>query len=364
MPDNSNIPWLNQSETFHPPGTAPGTLVQRQTDCGRETRFSVISYNRDHLEESTFSTLEECWQGEQPGCLNWINIEGGCNPAILSALGKHYGFHPLSLEDVLNSGQHTKLERYEDYYFLVIYLLSAREDIFTRQVSIFWGKDYVISLEEDEEGVFALLRERIRSPKAKIREMGSDYLVYCLVDTLVDQFFPRMESLQEELTQLEDNIFTHPDKNIIARIHSLNMRLLLLAKLVWSNQELIDAMQNEEPEMSSPNMRFYLRDCYDHTVQVSRTIENYREISNGMMETHLSLLSSQQNEIIKVLTIIATIFIPLTFIVGVYGMNFNPSAGPLSMPELNWPYGYLGSWIFMIVLALGMILYFRRRHWM
>ena len=363
MKENSSFPWLSQSKMYHPPGTAPGTLVQHHRDCTDDARITVIQYNRDYFSERTVTSLDTCWQEEQPECISWINIEGNCSPDVLSVLGEHYGLHPLSLEDVLNSGQHTKLERYDDYYFMVIHLLAEEETVGTREVRIFWGKSYIISIEEAEEGAFETLRSRIRSPKAKMRELGSDYLAYSIVDTLVDRFFPRMEALREELDYLEERIFSRQDKDIIEKIHNIKMRLLLLAKLVWSNQELIDAMQNEETEMSSPNMHFYLRDCYDHTVQLSHTIENYREISNGMIDTYLSLISSQQNEVMKVLTIIATIFIPLTFIVGVYGMNFNPLAGPLSMPELNWRYGYIATWGMMILVALGMLLYFRRRKW-
>ena len=363
MQDNHSSSWLKQSNHYHPPGTAPGTLVQHHPDGAENVKISVIRYNENHFIEKTVASLQECWQEEVSDEINWINIEGNCSPAVLSQMGEHYGLHPLALEDVLNSGQPTKLERYDDYYFMVLHLLSADEALGTREVSIFWGKNYIISIEENEEEAFENVRNRLRHPQAKMRELGSDYLAYCLVDTMVDRLFPRMEALREELDQLEDSIFFRSDKDIITRIHNIKMRLLLLAKLVWGNQELIAAIQNEETEMSSPNMQFYLRDCYDHTVQLSHTIDNYREISNGMVDTYLSLVNSQQTEVMKVVTIIGTICSPLTFIVGIYGMNFNPQAGPLSMPELNWRYGYVATWGVMVLLSLAMIAYFRRRKW-
>jgi magnesium transporter len=172
-----------------------------------------------------------------------------------------------------------------------------------------------------------------------------------------------MEALREELGGIEEGIFSHQDQHVIEKIHNMKMKLLVMDKLIWACQEMIDSIQNEEVELTSPNIELYLRDCRDHTVQISRTIDSYREISNGLIDSHISLVSRQQNEVIKVLTIIATIFIPLTFIVGVYGMNFNPSAGPLSMPELNWRYGYLYCWGLMIFVSLAMIYYFKRKKW-
>lgn len=356
-------PWLSPVKHYHPPGTAPGTLVEHHPDCENKSRTTLIQYSPDYFEEITITSAEQCWDDERPDCIRWINIEGNCSPVTLSALGEHYGLHPLSMEDVLNSGQHPKMERYDDYYFLVMPLLSQEKELTAQQVSIFWSNNYIISMETSEKGAFEILRNRLRNPKAKMREMGSDYLAYCIVDTLVDRFFPCMETLREELGHLEESIFSRYDKKIIEKVHNIKMKLLILDKLVWASQELIDSIQNEEVELNSPNIELYLRDCRDHTVQVSHTIDAYREISNGLIDSHISLVSSQQNEVIKVLTMIATIFIPLTFIVGVYGMNFNPEAGPLSMPELNWAYGYVFSWIFMIALSLAMIYYFKRRKW-
>lgn len=363
MREKDDIPWSSLHKHYHPPGTEPGTLTEHHPDCNGPVNITLIQYGPNYFAEKKLESLEQCWAEEKPDCITWINITGNCNPEILRALGEHYHLHPLSMEDVLNSGQHSKMERYDEYYFLIMYLLSGGKEIDARQVSIFWGKNYIISIAAEEEGAFEILRSRIRNPKARIREMDTDYLAYCIVDALVDRFFPRMEELREELDLLEESIFTRKEKEVIEKIHSIKLKLLILGKLVWASQELINAIQNEEAELTSPHIHFYLRDCYDHTVQLTHTIDNYREISNSLIDAYLSLISSQQNQIMKVLTMIATIFIPLTFIVGVYGMNFNPEAGPWSMPELNWPYGYAATWGGMILISLAMITYFKRRKW-
>jgi len=356
-------PWLSPVKHYHPPGTAPGTLAEHHPNCENIARTTMIQYNADYFEEKNITDPEQCWEDERSDCIWWINIEGICSPETLSVLGEHYKLHPLSMEDVLNAGQHPKLERYDDYYFMVVPLISEGKELVAKQVSIFWGNNYIITMEESEESAFEVLRNRLRNPKTKIREMGCDYLAYCLVDTMVDRFFPCMEALREELDILEASIFSRYDKMIIERVHNIKMKLLVLDRLIWASQELVDSIQNEEIELTSPNIDLYLRDCRDHTVQIAHTIDGYRGISNGLIDSHISLVSSQQNEVIKVLTIIATIFIPLTFIVGIYGMNFNPQAGPLNMPELNWRYGYLGCWILMIFVSLAMIYYFKRRKW-
>ncbi|HNX28758.1 MAG TPA: magnesium/cobalt transporter CorA [Syntrophomonadaceae bacterium] len=364
MKEKIYAPWLNQQRYYPPPGTEPGTLARHRPDCTTPNEITIIQYGPEYFAEKTVLSLQKPWVDDKPDCITWINVEGICAPEVLMVLGEYYGLHPLSMEDVLNAGQRPKIERFDNYYFMVMHLLSEQAQPETRQVSIFWGKNFIITLEEQEEGAFELLRDRLRNPKTRIRETGSDYLAYCIIDALVDRFFPRLEALQEELDQLEDRIFNLHDKSIIEKIHNIKMKLLILGKLVWGIQELVDAIQGEEVELSTPNINLYLRDCYDHTVQLSHTIDNYREICNGLTDTSLAMVSRQQNEVMKVLTIIATIFIPLTFIVGVYGMNFNTQAGPLSMPELNWPYGYVAAWTFMILISLGMLYYFRRRKWL
>lgn len=363
MREKDDISWSGLKKHYHPPGTEPGTLVKHHPDCDGLVNITMLQYSPDDFIEKEFTSLKQCWAEEKANTINWINITGNCIPELLIELGEHYHLHPLSMEDVLNTGQHSKMERYDDYYFLIMYLISTGKEVNARQVSIFWGKNYIVTIAEEEDGAFELLRNRIRKPKARIRQMGSDYLAYCIIDALVDRFFPKLEEVREELDLLEEQIFTRQGKDVIERIHNIKVKLLYLGKLVWAGQELVTAMQNEESELTSPNIRFYLRDCFDHTVQLAHTIDNYREISNGLVDAYLSLINSQQNEIIKVLTMIATIFIPLTFIVGVYGMNFNPEAGPLNMPEINWSFGYLVVWIVMIVLSLAMVYYFKRKKW-
>jgi len=279
--------WSGLRKHYHPPGTEPGTLAEHHPDCGGPVSFTVIQYWPDDFSEKELTSLEQCWKEEKPEQIIWINVVGACKPEFVSALGEHFGLHPLSLEDVLNTGQHSKLERYDNYYFLIMYLLISSEEINAHQVSIFWGKNYIITIEKEENGAFEIIRSRLRKPNARIRKMGTDYLAYCIVDALVDLFFPQMEKIKDELDALEDNIFSRKEQDAIGKTHNIKMKLLVLGKLIWGSQEVIDAIQNEEAELTSPNIQFYLRDSYDHTVQLAHTIDNYREISNGLIDAHL-----------------------------------------------------------------------------
>ncbi|MEN6327539.1 MAG: magnesium/cobalt transporter CorA [Syntrophomonas sp.] len=352
---------LNTS--LHPPGTAPGTLVNYR-DQNLSTTISMIRYSETYFEEKNLQNITDAWAGADKGGICWINIQGYHSPEMLEQLGQHFGLHPLSLEDVIVSGQNTKLELYENYYFMVMQLLAPSDEINVQQISIFVGRNFVITLSEDEKGAFEPLRNRLRADKGLIRKFGTDYLAYCLCDTIIDLFFPAVERVRIQLDALEEGVFSGQEAGVPQKLHNLKVKLLLLGKLVWSAQEVIGLLQNQSEELVSRQTAIYLRDCYSHTVQLIHIIDSCREISSGMMESYLSLVSNQMNQVMKILTLIATIFIPLTFIVGVYGMNFNPEAGPLSMPELNWPLGYAGVWTFMLLLAAGMLLFFKRKKWL
>ncbi len=310
------------------------------------------------------NSLAEAWQYEEKDSINWIHMDGMVKTGDLYELKEHFHLHPLALEDVLNQGQHPKLEEYPGHYFLTAYLLANNEDTCAYQVNIFAGTNFLISLVPDDENAFELLHKRLQKPDSLLRKQGVDYLAYCLIDALIDRFFPRLENINEELGNMEDSVLQGQNHEFIEQVHNLKRRLLGLEKLGWGMQELVLALRDESNNFASSHTRLYLRDCFDHTEQLLHSIDNFRQISNSLAETFLSLVNNQMNQVIKVLTLIATIFIPLTFIVGVYGMNFNPHAGPLSMPELNWPYGYISTWVLMLLIAGTMLAFFKHRKWL
>lgn len=349
---------------YHPPGTAPGTLTEHENATVKPLHICMTVYSADSCQRYELQSLSEAWQYINQEAINWLSLNGTVNIEVLNELKEHFGLHPLALEDVMNQGQHPKLEDYPGHHFLTAYLLSDSRYQDALQLSMFCGGNFLISLVADEEDAFKLVYQRLQNPGSSLRQQGTDYLAYSLIDALIDRFFPRLESMNEELGRLEDNVFRGQSQDLIARVHELKGRLVSLEKLVWGMQELVAAMRNTDSGFASSHTRLYLRDCYDHTEQLLHSIDSLREISNSLTETFLSLVNNQMNQVIKVLTIIATIFIPLTFIVGVYGMNFNPHAGPLNMPELNWPYGYISIWALMLVIAGVMIVIFKRRRWL
>jgi magnesium transporter len=321
-------------------------------------------YTEESWQQYHINSLNDLWQYENRDAINWIHLEGMIKAEDLDELKEHFGLHPLALEDVLNQRQHPKLEEYPGHHFITAYLLADNEYTYAHQVSFFAGTNFLITMVPDDDNAFVLVHKRLQKPDSLLRKQGVDYLVYCLIDTLIDRFFPRLESINEELGDLEDSVLRGQNKELIEQVHDLKRRLMVLEKLVWGMQALVLALRNEANGFASSRTGLYLRDCYDHTEQLLHSIDSFREISNSLTETFLSLVNNQMNQVVKVLTLIATIFIPLTFIVGVYGMNFNPHAGPLNMPELNWPYGYVFIWALMLLIAGTMTATFKHRKWL
>lgn len=347
---------------FHKPGTAPGTLraPEKRTT---QVRVTVMDYGPDRLVEKTVSRVEELFPYRDSPSVTWINVEGLHDVAFLEALGKHFGFHPLALEDILNCGQRPKIEDYGKYHFLVMKSLLYAETLETEQISFFLGGNYVITFQEIPGDSFEAVRERIRRGKGMIRNAGSDYLAYALIDALVDEFFPVLEKYGEQIEDLEAALLEKPTPETIQEIHRIKRELLMVRRAAWPERDVINSMQREESDVIRPETQVFLRDCYDHTIQVIDMIETYRELASGMLDVYLSSVSNRMNEIMKVLTIISTIFIPLNFIAGIYGMNFNTERSPLNMPELDWYYGYLFALALMLTVAALLVLYFRKRRW-
>ncbi len=350
------------SNYYHPPGTEPGTLVNHVEDEELRNNIHIIKFSPDYFFEKTINNLEELGVGEEEGVITWINIDGHPSAAMLDSLGKRFNLHPLSLEDVLNSGQRSKIDFYDNYYFIVMYLLQDNTHT-AWQVSIFSADNTILTLAENEEDAFELIRTRLRSSKGMIRSQGADYLCYSICDALIDRYFPGLTRVRDHIDLLEESVFTRQGDNVIEEVHNLKIQLIMMEKYIWEAQEVVNTMLKDETSLIDEQVKVYLRDSYDHTIQLLSIIASYREISSSILESYLSLVNNQMNEVMKVLTLIATIFIPLTFITGIYGMNFNPQAGPLNMPELNWPYGYITILGFMLVTALLMFSYFRRRKW-
>ena len=294
-----------------------------------------------------------------PG-VTWIDIDGVHQSDILASVGKHANLHPLVMEDIHNTYQRPKVEDYEDYLYIVLKMISWNEEtkeVQAEQMSLILGKNYVISFKEDPGDIFDPVRLRLREGKGRIRKMGADYLAYALLDQVVDNYFLLLENLGEQIEDLEEELITNPDASTLQTIHHLKRELIYLRKSVWPLREAISSLERGESPLFQPETLVYLRDVYDHTIQVIDTIETFRDMVSGMLDIYLSSVSNRMNEVMKVLTIIATIFIPLTFIAGVYGMNF------VNMPELQWRWGYFLIWGIMVAVAVGMVIYFKKRGW-
>jgi magnesium transporter len=349
---------MQMGKRYHRPGTAPGTLRAPEAPVSSPVKVTLIDYGPDHFEERQLTDIEQCFPYRDKPTVTWINIEGLHDVDLISRLGKHFGFHPLTLEDVLNCGQRPKLEDYGDYHFMVMKSLYHKdEELEIEQISFFLSGTYVITLQEVPGDSFEAVRERIRHGKGQIRKMGPDYLLYALVDALVDEFFPVLEAYGERVEELEDEVIDKPTPEILNEIHRIKRELLLVRRTAWPEREVINALQREEAHLIRPETRVFLRDCYDHTIQVIDMVETYRDLASGLLEVYLSSASNRLNEVMKVLTIISTIFIPLNFIAGLYGMNFH------RMPELDWRFGYPFALTLMLTVGVLLVIYFRRKRW-
>lgn len=350
---------------YQVPGTAPATLLPRVSQDGKAPVLTLIRYDGDSMYEGQFETFEDLMSHFKPDEVNWINIDGLSDVNLLRKVGDRFGLHPLALEDVLNTTQRPKVERFDEHYFVVnemIYWEDAKR-IAVEQLSLFLGKDYVITIQEESgHDVFEKVRGRLRSGKGFARKMRADYLAYALLDATVDQFFPILEMVGEEIEEIEDELLDKPNKQTLHRLYASKRLLLQLRRAAWPQREIFNMLIRDDSGLVCKDTQVFLRDCYDHTIQIMDILESFRDLAAGLMDVYLSSLGFRTNEIMRVLTVISSIFIPLTFIAGVYGMNFNTSH-PWNMPELNWPYGYAACLLLMACIAGGMVLFFKRKHW-
>ncbi len=342
-------------------GLPPGTIIPIEAGGPKNTTISFIDYDCDGCRERKVEGVEECLQLKENASVSWININGLGDIGTLERIGAHFKLHPLVVEDIATTGQRPKYEQFDDYIFLVLKMLSydgEQDQVVIEQVSLILGNGFVLSFQEMEGDVFDVVRKRIRENKGRIRKQGADYLAYALCDAIVDNYFIVLEKLSDKLELLEDHVVSDPVPETLRTIHRLKQDAVLLRKSVWPLREVIRAFEGSDSPLLQAGTGQYLRDVYDHTIQVIDTIEAVRDLAAGMLDIYLSSVSNRMNEVMKVLTIIATIFIPLGFIAGLYGMNFK------NMPELQLEWGYFGALGFMGAIVVGMLVYFRRKRWL
>jgi len=353
----------SNSKVFHRrtlPGAVPGTL---QTDPeAPHPVIRVMAWSDKDMVEETVTDLKQLEEFIQKWPRTWVNVDGLGDASILEEIGRIFGIHKLALEDIVNVHQRTKVEDYNSHLFIVARMITLfQERIATEQISLFLGKEFLVTFQERAGDCLDPVRERIRKKSGRIRDAGADYLAYVIIDAVVDAWFPVLEEYGEILEDLEDGILKNPGSETVSKIHKVKRDLLVFRRTVWPMRETVNSLFREEA--IEPETHVYLRDCYDHVIQVIDMVESYRDMASGLMEFYLSSVSNRMNEIMKVLTVIATIFIPLTFLAGIYGMNFDRSVSPWNMPELGWKYGYLAFWVLSVAIGVVMFYFSRKLGW-
>lgn len=341
-------------------GRSPGTPIFVGEQRLDQVQINALSFGDQTFEEHGIVMLADLARVRQPGRMTWINVNGLHDTQAIEAIGSQFGLHPLTIEDILNTEQRPKVEEYDRLLYLVLKIVTPDQspgEIETEQLSLVLGEDFVLSFQERESGVLETVRARLRHGRGKIRQRGADYLAYALMDAVIDQYFVTLEQLGEFIEDLEDTVTTKPVRGHIAEIHRLKRTMLVLRRATWPLREELARLEKDDSGLVADGTRIYLRDLYDHTIQIIDSIEANRDILSGMHDIYLSGISNRMTEIMKVLTVIATIFIPLTFIAGIYGMNFE------HMPELGWRWGYFAALGFMGALAAGMLAWFRAQRW-
>ena len=338
-------------------GLPPGTLTAPPGAHVPEA-IHLFHYTAQAVEEIEAASLKDVARYKGKEGVTWVNVDGLGNADMIGEIGSLFGLHPLALEDVLNAPQRAKVDDSGSHIVTVIRMLHLEAAIETEQVSIFLCPNVVITVQERPGDCLEPVRQRLRKGTGNVRRHGADYLMYAIVDAIVDNYFPFLERIGEVVEELENEVVAKPTRGTVGRVHAIKRDLLDVRRSVWPLREALNGLLRDESPLVHKATRLYLRDCYDHTVQVLDVVETYRELAGGLMDVYLSSVSNKMNEVMKVLTVIATIFIPLTFIAGVYGMNFE------AMPELKLPWAYPAVWAVMIVVAVTMLVLFRRKGWL
>jgi magnesium transporter len=343
-------------------GLPPGSLIHIGDQLIEKTKITVFDYDESHIQEKEIRAVGECREYKNSPTVTWIHVEGLHDTEVLEELGTIFGLHALTVEDILNTDQRPKMEDFCEYLYVVLKNFhnhtEESKEITSEQISIILGPQFVISFQEKETGMFTPIRERIRNGKGHLRKAGADYLAYALIDTIVDNYFTILEQVGELIESLEESLVKNPSTKTLQAIQNLKRDMIFLRKSVWPLRETISGLQRTGCKLIHASTNIYLKDIYDHTIQVIDTVETFRDMLSSIMDIYLSSVSNRMNEIMKVLTIIATIFMPLTFLAGVYGMNFK------YMPELEWHWGYFFVWGVMIIVAISMLVYFMKKRWL
>lgn len=343
-------------------GLSPGSLVYIGEDRKKSTKITVIDYDSKNIQKKSIKKIEECFIFRTKPTITWIDIDGIQDTSIFAKLGDCYGFHPLILEDILNTDQRPKLEDFSSYLFIVLKMLSydgKEKKVKNEQLSLILGSNFLISFQENKKGdIFTSLRERLKNSQSRVRKMGADYLAYSLLDTVVDNYFFILEEVGEDIELLEDELLRDPSNSVLKEIHHLKREMIFLRKSIWPLREVVNRLMRSETALIKNTTDIYLKDVYDHTIQIIDTIEAYRDILASMLEIYLSSMNNRLNSIMKVLTAITTIFMPLTFITGLYGMNFQ------YLPLVQWTGGFFVVLGLSLIIVVIMLVFFNRRKWL
>lgn len=351
------------------PGQAPGTLVHTGAQKLDDVLITVHDYDPDHYDAIPISEIDKSEPFLKSKSKTWIQVRGLHDIEKLQSVWKYFNLHPLVQEDILNTSQRPKIQLYDEHVYIVLRMITLdnkvpeKSGLKSEQISIVLGKNFVLSFQESDEPIFDPIFKRLEMRNTRLRKLGSDYLMYALIDNIVDHYFQALDLLGETIEGIEEQILSNPDQKLLGKIHGLRRDLIFFRKSIWSLRDGINMVVRDEIPLINESIKVFLRDVYDHVVQAIDSIENNREMVYSLYDMYMSGLSNKMNEVMKVLTIIATIFIPLTFIAGIYGMNFDPEVSPFNMPELEWYYGYPFSLLIMAALSTCMLIYFRRKKW-
>jgi magnesium transporter len=340
-------------------GMPPGSLDVVSNKEHEEVIVTIIEYSENTCVEKKVSSKDFVHHETPPGIIKWINVDGIHDVTIVEKLGRIFNIHPLTLEDIVNTDQRPKFEDYDFYDVATMKMLYYDTALHSEQLTIILFENIVLSFQDIHGGdAFDTIRDRIKLSKGRIRKCGADYLAYALLDSIVDSYFKILEVIGDKLEALDEEIMTDPQPDSLRKLHAMKLEMIFLRKSVWPLRDMISNIERSESQLFKESTSLYLRDVHDHTIRVIETVESYRDLIAGMMDIYLSSLSNRMNEVMKVLTIISTIFIPVTFIAGVYGMNFD------SMPELHSKWGYAGTWVVMLFIMGALAIYFRRKKWL
>jgi len=353
-------PFKKISKVSKKIGLPPGSIVYLGEKKVEKVTINLTEYDENNSETYEIKSVKEIAPFTDTPQVTWVSVCGLHETEFLKQVGEKFKIHPLVLEDILNTDTRPKIEITDDYLFIVMKLVMFNPEqkiLETEQVSFILGKTFLFSFSEKSDEIFNPIRDRINTQLGKIRKRGSDYLLYALMDIVVDHYFLALEKVEDRIETLDDEVINNPERSQIESIYNLRNLLLMMRRSIWPLREIVNQLIKDDSDLLDESIEPYLRDIYDHTIHITESIEQQREITNGLMEIYLSMMSNKMNEVMKVLTVIATIFIPLTFIVGIYGMNFP------NMPEMKWPWAYFAVWGVMVTVVVVMLIYFRKKNW-